>query len=118
MAWCFDQHQRGHVLKHRCKSRMIRLVDEPQGEMAPVSAGFKQSVCAAIAIMWGDHEVFGLELAEQQVNGRHAARRDDRTCRSEEHTSELQSLMHISYAVLCLKKKKKSTRNTIILMRH
>src|SRR3546814_9792788 len=30
--------------------------------------------------------------------------------RSEEHTSELQSLMRISYAVFCLKKKK--TRNT------
>src|SRR3546814_2947767 len=29
------------------------------------------------------------------------------TCRSEEHTSELQSLMRISYAVFCLKKKKK-----------
>src|SRR3546814_3783825 len=29
-----------------------------------------------------------------------------RTRRSEEHTSELQSLMRISYAVLCLKKKK------------
>src|SRR3546814_2344589 len=28
------------------------------------------------------------------------------TCRSEEHTSELQSLMRISYAVFCLKKKK------------
>src|SRR3546814_3319318 len=28
-------------------------------------------------------------------------------CRSEEHTSELQSLMRISYAVFCLKKKKK-----------
>src|SRR3546814_2814568 len=27
-------------------------------------------------------------------------------CRSEEHTSELQSLMRISYAVFCLKKKK------------
>src|SRR3546814_2863140 len=27
------------------------------------------------------------------------------TCRSEEHTSELQSLMRISYAVFCLKKK-------------
>src|SRR3546814_6062909 len=27
-------------------------------------------------------------------------------CRSEEHTSELQSLMRISYAVYCLKKKK------------
>src|SRR3546814_10860766 len=29
------------------------------------------------------------------------------TCRSEEHTSELQSLMRISYAVFCLKKKNK-----------
>src|SRR3546814_6915891 len=29
-----------------------------------------------------------------------------RTARSEEHTSELQSLMRISYAVFCLKKKK------------
>src|SRR3546814_2251426 len=29
--------------------------------------------------------------------------------RSEEHTSELQSLMRISYAVFCLKKKKKDT---------
>src|SRR3546814_4743913 len=32
--------------------------------------------------------------------------------RSEEHTSELQSLMRISYAVFCLKKQKKTTRNT------
>src|SRR3546814_3495435 len=29
-------------------------------------------------------------------------------CRSEEHTSELQSLMRISYAVFCLKKKNKT----------
>src|SRR3546814_3574438 len=32
--------------------------------------------------------------------------------RSEEHTSELQSLMRISYAVFCLKKKKKTTNTT------
>src|SRR3546814_9231518 len=31
--------------------------------------------------------------------------------RSEEHTSELQSLMRISYAVFCLKKKKKHNKN-------
>src|SRR3546814_2105860 len=31
--------------------------------------------------------------------------------RSEEHTSELQSLMRISYAVFCLKKKRKNLRN-------
>src|SRR3546814_7964501 len=33
-----------------------------------------------------------------------------KSVRSEEHTSELQSLMRISYAVFCLKKKNKSTR--------
>src|SRR3546814_7292410 len=32
--------------------------------------------------------------------------------RSEEHTSELQSLMRISYAVFCLKKKKNKSYNT------
>src|SRR3546814_5723076 len=32
------------------------------------------------------------------------------TSRSEEHTSELQSLMRISYAVFCLKKKTNNTR--------
>src|SRR3546814_5762683 len=33
----------------------------------------------------------------------------ERSPRSEEHTSELQSLMRISYAVFCLKKKKQNT---------
>src|SRR3546814_4343347 len=40
--------------------------------------------------------------------GRQSLRRD-RGERSEEHTSELQSLMRISYAVFCLKKKKTNT---------
>src|SRR3546814_6342496 len=34
------------------------------------------------------------------------------TMRSEEHTSELQSLMRISYAVFCLKKKKNTNNRT------
>src|SRR3546814_9674348 len=37
--------------------------------------------------------------------------------RSEEHTSELQSLMRISYAVFCLKKKKTNTTDTHISTR-
>src|SRR3546814_5012973 len=50
--------------------------------------------------------------------GRGTARRDgtersDRLpARSEEHTSELQSLMRISYAVFCLKKKTQNTNKT------
>src|SRR3546814_2548975 len=38
--------------------------------------------------------------------------------RSEEHTSELQSLMRISYAVFCLKKKKNITRTTDNKLNH
>src|SRR3546814_5567408 len=45
-----------------------------------------------------DEDVFGL----------------DTRGRSEEHTSELQSLMRISYAVFCLKKKKNTTQTCII----
>src|SRR3546814_2938091 len=39
-----------------------------------------------------------------------APRSADTRTRSEEHTSELQSLMRISYAVFCLKKKKKDQK--------
>src|SRR3546814_9167205 len=42
------------------------------------------------------------------ANARHPADR----LRSEEHTSELQSLMRNSYAVFCLKKKNTTTKNT------
>src|SRR3546814_10565602 len=38
--------------------------------------------------------------------------------RSEEHTSELQSLMRISYAVFCLKKKKKKVRYNANTAKH
>src|SRR3546814_8638219 len=43
-----------------------------------------------------------LEGRPAVASGRH---KPDRQLRSEEHTSELQSLMRISYAVFCLKKK-------------
>src|SRR3546814_6382778 len=53
-------------------------------------------VRAPTLILWGRHD-----------------RLIDVSCvsvRSEEHTSELQSLMRISYAVFCLKKKKKKKK--------
>src|SRR3546814_3804955 len=53
------------------------------------------------------------ETREDHIIGRHELiprpadqRAADRRCRSEEHTSELQSLMRISYAVFSLNKKK------------
>src|SRR3546814_11385026 len=50
--------------------------------------------------------------AEHAVGLRLDRRVHRRGDRSEEHTSELQSLMRISYAVFCLKKKKERTKKT------
>src|SRR3546814_1108579 len=54
-----------------------------------------------IAVDWGttNRRVYRIDAAGSVLQ-----RQSDR---SEEHTSELQSLMRISYAVFCLKKKKK-----------
>src|SRR3546814_1299607 len=49
--------------------------------------------------------------ADTLVHGQGVAR-PEHVLRSEEHTSELQSLMRISYAVFCLKKKKRNQRQT------
>src|SRR3546814_1310044 len=47
--------------------------------------------------------------AEEQESGNAGMTAAAIVARSEEHTSELQSLMRISYAVFCLKKKNKRT---------
>src|SRR3546814_4931582 len=46
-------------------------------------------------------------MARMLIQGLRFDQKDVLNFRSEEHTSELQSLMRISYAVFCLKKKKK-----------
>src|SRR3546814_10298833 len=48
--------------------------------------------------------------AKGQADDRRTAEAIGATARSEEHTSELQSLMRISYAVFCLKKKTTNTQ--------
>src|SRR3546814_9957353 len=57
----------------------------------------------AVCTEWLDREDFAHDPARCWRDVSWVARR----ARSEEHTSELQSLMRISYAVFCLKKKKK-----------
>src|SRR3546814_5708505 len=47
-----------------------------------------------------------------QVKMRMPMQHGNLACRSEEHTSELQSLMRISYAVFCFKKKKCKNHNS------
>src|SRR3546814_6886852 len=52
-------------------------------------------------------------LRRQRHDVRLPVLRDLAGDRSEEHTSELQSLMRISYAVFCLKKKKHNTSKAL-----
>src|SRR3546814_2417559 len=48
--------------------------------------------------------------AQDRLRQAQGERKNRHVSRSEEHTSELQSLMRISYAVFCLKKKKKTRK--------
>src|SRR3546814_3013826 len=68
-----------------------------------------------MALVSDDDALCRAMLRDMYQNGQVLQRRKYRwsTCpfRSEEHTSELQSLMRISYAVFCLKKKKKKKNN-------
>src|SRR3546814_5426700 len=60
-------------------------------------------------VLAGPEHLYARQLrGHESVAGRQGFnQRNQSGIRSEEHTSELQSLMRISYAVLCLKKKKK-----------
>src|SRR3546814_6363696 len=54
-----------------------------------------------------------MSVALKALANPHSRRRPGRNKRSEEHTSELQSLMRTSYAVFCLKKKHKKKHKRI-----
>src|SRR3546814_1780072 len=59
-------------------------------------------------VMSAMHEQMKAERTRRAVVTEAEGRRTAAVTRSEEHTSELQSLMRISYAVFCLKKKNKT----------
>src|SRR3546814_4640285 len=64
--------------------------------------------------LWKKGETLGVVTAWHCLTGTHPETRQSLNPRSEEHTSELQSLMRNSYAVFCLKKKThKKTNHTI-----
>src|SRR3546814_1687171 len=59
----------------------------------------------------GTDAAHALRRLHPQIQRRRVGHGVQQPRRSEEHTSELQSLMRISYAVFCLKKKKKNKIN-------
>src|SRR3546814_3077234 len=76
------------------------------------SAAQAQQICAVDLNGNGDADDAGETASCVGMQGGSWQCPIERASRSEEHTSELQSLMRISYAVFCLKKKNKSKRMT------
>src|SRR3546814_8637121 len=99
---CFAPHQPdpGARLRHRVR-RCLRVPGQ-RDELAIVQVRQLHPAGAPV----------GLGLLDPLLRGRHEVPLDEALAqrlaaqRSEEHTSELQSLMRISYAVFCFKKKK------------
>src|SRR3546814_6010912 len=82
--------------RRRFQHRLLGVDEKIQQHVAELVriAGHRRQVCREVA---GDLHVGG---------------------RSEEHTSEIQSLMRISYAVFCLKKKTQNHHSTTIASSH
>src|SRR3546814_9704550 len=90
-----------------------RLVSAVADGMTRRSAAKRFGVAASTAIKWVDQWERTGDLEPRPQGGDHRSHHleahaaETLGLRSEEHTSELQSLMRISYAVFCLKKKNK-----------
>src|SRR3546814_9648047 len=103
-----------------------RKIEQTIAHQHPVSGGnqFVAVACRAAGAMrgvgrrdrrGGPGQFSGFAAQARAAGLRAGKRRPDqdlRFHRSEEHTSELQSLMRISYAVFCLKKKKHTNKTT------
>src|SRR3546814_2353033 len=92
-------------------ARTAKSIAEVDGQVhaalgADLRAGVDQQIADTVEIRQG--EIAESDRSRGVIAIEHIAGDDriHRLVRSEEHTSELQSLMRISYAVFCLKKKK------------
>src|SRR3546814_3383107 len=94
-----EDADRAAVLEYPARPRGDHREGAVVVDLVPVAAG-------AVAVHHlGD---VGADQPPAVPEGRLVLDVDQQQVRSEEHTSELQSLMRISYAVFCLKKKKKA----------
>src|SRR3546814_2524623 len=98
-------HAKGEILQDRAVAEALRYILRIDDDLGLALAAFgRQPGDAGRALHGTANLAHFLQLAEPPLVA--PAPRG----RSEEHTSELQSLMRISYAVFCLKKKKNQHR--------
>src|SRR3546814_2316773 len=89
------------VISATREERFDREIMTEMGALGLLGATIRGYGCAGVS-----HVAYG--LIAREVEAVDSGYRSAMSVRSEEHTSELQSLMRISYAVFCLKKKNKT----------
>src|SRR3546814_7899176 len=94
----------GEPCPHRVPERRDQRRDDQEHHHHPLPAEAPRRWCATRA--------GGVAQGEDQREDQERQQHHRVELRSEEHTSELQSLMRISYAVFCLKKKNTTTKQT------
>src|SRR3546814_3706995 len=97
-----DRHRDRHVDAHHAH------FDRTRELAGGVAVAREDGDAVAILVRRGQFHRFGESSRADDLEHR----------RSEEHTSELQSLMRISYAVFCLKKKNSTPQKTYLLYVH
>src|SRR3546814_10723591 len=111
------------VLSRRVLYMAVLLLDIAKGrggDHSELGAKVAQKVCPQLGLDAAETETVAWLVLHHLAMSDTAFKRDiddpktlrDFADRSEEHTSELQSLMRISYAVFCLKKQKTTLHNT------
>src|SRR3546814_2247412 len=98
------------AVPRRQAGAVLRPGEHPRDRAQPADAGVAPARGARTDVQALDH-VDRRGGAEVVVETRLVVDQRAVAVRSEEHTSELQSLMRISYAVFCLKNKKKKKKN-------
>src|SRR3546814_2609764 len=117
-------HRRAHFLRRPGADRLLGIAedlgaeaaadvrrDDPQLVFAEAEHESAEDQLQQVRVLAGRVErvAVGAAVVLADRGARLHGVGDQAVVRSEEHTSELQSLMRISYAVFCLKKKKKKS---------
>src|SRR3546814_874498 len=120
-AFCLDMHSKDLMAEGETAQRLLVMdawretpfyTEREQAALAwaealtELNGPVPDDVYQGAATHFSEEELVDLTLAVIAINGY------NRVNRSEEHTSELQSLMRISYAVFCLKKKTYTQQTT------
>src|SRR3546814_3476936 len=98
-------------MQARVAAEVLRFDDDAEHVGADVVGGRDLTIIVVVARVRSQLGRTGAGVADHQPSRQLRGAGQQHEARSEEHTSELQSLMRISYAVFCLKKKTSNAYN-------